>query len=101
MMSAPLPCYLVEWYRSGTDQESLCGSVSRLGRCAASMSAHGSQVRLLNMLAVPSDEVVFGVFRADSAEVVSETCDLAGVPAQRVTAAADVDVPAITEPEAP
>jgi hypothetical protein len=57
------------------------------------MSAGGSPVHLLSMLAVPGDEVLFGVFTADSSTVVTQTCDRAGIPAQRVTIATDLDLP--------
>lgn len=38
-------------------------------------------------LAVPSDEVVFGVFEAPSADAVAWACALAGLAPLRVTAA--------------
>ena len=41
---------------------------------------------------VPTDEVLFAVFTADSANIVSQTCDRAGIPAQRVTTATEVDL---------
>jgi hypothetical protein len=44
-------------------------------------------VELLMTLAVPTDEVVFGLFTAGSAQIVSQACLRAGVPAQRVTVA--------------
>ena len=44
------------------------------------------------MLAVPTDEVVFGVFAAGTADVVAQTCRQAGVPAQRLTAAIDARI---------
>jgi len=56
------------------------------------MSAQGSPVRLLNLLAVPTDEVLFAVFTADSANAVAETCDQAGIPAQRVSTATELDL---------
>jgi hypothetical protein len=36
--------------------------------------------------------VLFAVFTADSASVVAQTCDQAGIPAQRVTTATEVDL---------
>jgi hypothetical protein len=33
--------------------------------------------------------VLFGVFTADSADIVAETCQRAGLPAQRLTPAVD------------
>jgi hypothetical protein len=91
-MTIPVPCYLVEWYHSAITEEPLDDTVARLKDSAVSMSAHGSPVRLLNMLAVPTDEVLFAVFTADSASVVAETCDQAGIPAQRVTTATEFDL---------
>jgi hypothetical protein len=38
---------------------------------------------------VPTDEVVFGIFIAESADVVVKVCHQAGIPAQRLTAAFD------------
>jgi hypothetical protein len=54
------------------------------------MSAAGAPVQLVTMLAVPADEVLFGVFTGSSARVVTQTCEHAGLPAQRVTAATDL-----------
>ncbi|MGP4056551.1 hypothetical protein ACTWP6_17295 [Mycobacterium sp. 4D054] len=49
-------------------------------------------MHLLSMVAVPGDEVLFGVFTAGSASAVAQTCDRAGIPAQRVTTATDLDL---------
>lgn len=38
-------------------------------------------------VAVPADDYAFGVFAADSAEVVAETCADAGAPPERISAA--------------
>lgn len=86
-------CFLAEWYRSEFTDESLERTASRLGGSAATMSADGSPVHLLNVFAVPSDEVVFAVFSAGSATAVALTCDRAGLPAERLSTAADVSIP--------
>ena len=91
-MTVPVPCYLVEWYHSAVTDEPLDDMAARLNECAVLMSAQGSPVRLLNLLAVPTDEVLFAVFTADSASTVAQTCDRAGIPAQRVTTATEVDL---------
>lgn len=91
-MTAPVPCYLVEWYHSAVTEEPLDNTAARLNDSAALMSEHGSTVRLLNLLAVPTDEVLFAVFTADSASAVAEACDHAGLPAQRVSTATEVDL---------
>jgi hypothetical protein len=92
VMTMPVPCYLVEWYRPSVTTESLGVTAARLNACAASVSALGPPVRLLTMLAVPSDEVLFGIFTADSASAVTQTCDRAGLPAHRITTATDLDL---------
>ena len=91
-MTAPTPCYLVEWYHSAIADEPLDDTAARLKDSAVLMSEQGSTVRLLNLLAVPTDEVLFAVFTADSASTVAETCDHAGIPAQRVSTATEVDL---------
>jgi len=89
-MTIPVPhlsCYLVEWYRPELGAEPLEHTDAALDECAASMSAEGCPVQLLMTLAVPTDEVVFAVFTAGSAHLVSQVCQRAGVPAQRLSAA--------------
>jgi hypothetical protein len=82
------PCYLVEWYRPDFASESPECTAAKVEDCAAAMSAKGASVRLLTVLVVPADEVVFAVFAACSAEVVAEACQRAGHPAARLTVAA-------------
>ena len=53
-MTVPVPCYLVEWYHSAVTEEPLDDTVARLKDSAVLMSAQGSPVRLLNLLAVPT-----------------------------------------------
>jgi len=87
-------CYLVEWYDPFLTDERLELTAARLDECVASMTADGSPVQLLMTLAVPTDEVVFGVFTACSAQVVAEACNRAGRPAQRLTVASRLAGPA-------
>jgi hypothetical protein len=82
-----LPCYLVEWYGAELAVEFIDDAFARLHECAASMSTDGSHAKVLLTFAVPTDEVIFCVFVASSAEAVGEACDRAGLPAERVTAA--------------
>jgi hypothetical protein len=81
--------YLVEWYRPDLTAGKLDHTAARLEECAATMRGEGSPVQLLMALAVPTDEVLFGIFAAHSAQVVSEACRRAGVPAERLTNAVD------------
>jgi hypothetical protein len=50
------------------------------------MSAKGMQVRLIMTLAVPADEVLYGMFSAYSADIVVKTCEQAGIPVERLSA---------------
>lgn len=81
------PCYLAEWYQAELTDDQLDRAAAKLDECAASMSADGSSVRLLMTLAVPGDEVMFGVFAAASAQLVARACNQAGMPPQRLTVA--------------
>lgn len=82
------PCYLVEWYHPDLLGETLDATAATLDRSAESLSAQGFPVRLLTLVAVPADDVLLGVLCADSASVARQTCDRAGLPAQRLTPAA-------------
>lgn len=91
-MSAPLSphaCYIAEWYRLELAEDALGRAVATIDACASTAAGQTSPVTLLALLAVPNDEVVFGIFAAGSADLVAEVCDQAGLPAQRLTAAFD------------
>jgi hypothetical protein len=87
-----LPCYIVEWYRAALTATPLGDIAARLEESAAMVCDEGASIHLLMTLAVPDDEVLFAVFTADSAQSVSETCRRAGLPAERLTNAADARV---------
>jgi hypothetical protein len=78
-------CYLAEWYLPELTEKSVDDIVQRLDAAAATVSGEGTPVRLLATLAVPTDEVLFGVFGAHSADIVSRTCRRAGAPHQRLS----------------
>ncbi|MCV7081692.1 hypothetical protein [Mycolicibacterium insubricum] len=73
---------LVEWYGRDVVGASLADAVARLGAAAA--KACGAPVRLLLAVGAPTDEVVYGVFSADSDDAVCEVCRSAGCPPDRV-----------------
>ena len=81
-------CYLVEWYRREYVAEPLDVTAAKLDESAASMCAEGLPVQLVTLLAVPADEVVFAVFTAGSEDIVARACRRAGLPADRLSAAA-------------
>ena len=59
-------------------------------RSATSGPGPCAVVRLVATLAVPADEVVFGLFEAPSADSVTDVCERAGLPPMRINAALDV-----------
>jgi hypothetical protein len=83
-------CFLAEWYRRELVEEPVEPTIATLDDAAADMSASGTPVRLLAVVAVPSDAVLFAVFSAASAHLVAQTCDRAGMSAQRLTRTAAV-----------
>ncbi|ANE82468.1 hypothetical protein A7U43_27265 [Mycobacterium adipatum] len=84
------PCYLVEWYQPALVRGSLERTSAALQSSAAAASALGPTIQLMSMIVVPTDEMVFGVFCAASADLVSKVCRHAGLPADRLTAATDI-----------
>jgi hypothetical protein len=87
-----LPCFLVEWYRPQLTGGPIDDTAARLEMAASTVRDEGASVRLLMTLAVPAEEVLFGVFTADSSHAVSEVCLRAGFPAERLTDSVDARV---------
>lgn len=77
--------YLAEWYLPELTDKSVDDMVAKLDAAAMSVSSEGAPIRLLVTLAVPTDEVLYGVFGAHSPDIVSRTCLQAGVPHQRLS----------------
>jgi hypothetical protein len=80
-----LAYYLAEWYLPELTDKSVDDMVAKLDAAAISVSSEGAPIRLLVTLAVPTDEVLYGVFGAHSPDIVSRTCLQAGVPHQRLS----------------
>jgi hypothetical protein len=81
--------FLVEWYRPNLTRELIDGMVARLNEAIARMSADGSPLWLVMTVAVPTDEVLYGVFAADSPDVVRAACEQAGSVPERMSV--DID----------
>jgi hypothetical protein len=81
--------FLVEWYRPNLTRELIDGMVAGLNEAIANMSTDGSQVRLVMTVAVPTDEVLYGVFAADSPDLVRAACERAGSVPERMSV--DID----------
>jgi hypothetical protein len=83
--AAGLSYYLAEWYRPELTEQSVDDFVAKLDAAASAVTEEGTRVRLLITLAVPTDEVLYGVFDASSADIVTSTCDRAGLAHQRLS----------------
>jgi hypothetical protein len=84
--------YLAEWYLPELTERSVDDIVAKLDIAATAISDEGRPVVLLVTLAVPTDEVLYGVFDANSPEVVTLACDRAGVPHQRLSPHVDTRI---------
>lgn len=78
--------YLIELYVAGGDREGVAAIESRSSRVAAEMTEEGTAVRFVRSIWMPSDETLFCLFRARSAEVVAEAGHRAAIPYHRIVA---------------
>jgi hypothetical protein len=78
--------YLAEWYRSELTDKSVDDIVAKLDVAVITVTDEGTPVRLVVTLAVPTDDVLYGVFGAQSPDIGTATCARAGVPHQRLSA---------------
>ncbi|WP_328349640.1 DUF4242 domain-containing protein [Mycobacterium sp. NBC_00419] len=81
----PARRFLVEWYSSALVHTSLAELAGRLAHSAAGARTRGTGVSVVLTVAVPDDEMVFGVFRAETADDVGRVCQEAGCPVDRIT----------------
>jgi hypothetical protein len=81
--------FLVEWYRPNLTRELIDGMVAGLNEAIANMSADGLPVWLVMTVAVPTDEVLYGVFAAESPDLVRAACERAGSVPERMSV--DID----------
>lgn len=77
--------FLAEWYLPDLTETAVDAVVAQLDAAAAAVTGDGSSVRLVATLSVPTDEVLYGVFDADSPEAVVAACHRAGLPCQRLS----------------
>lgn len=83
------PCFLVEWYQPDLAALSFDDAVDQLQKVA-----EAGDIRLLGALTSPTDETIYGVIGADSAEAAIEACRQAGWHTDRVTAVMRAHIPA-------
>jgi hypothetical protein len=84
---AAVSCYLAEWYTPALPDHPIADIARCLRQSLTIMAAECHQLELLYAVEVPGDAYAFGVFAADSADLVARACLHAGLPADRVTAA--------------
>ncbi len=77
--------FLAEWYLPDLAEAAVDDIVERLHTAACVLTAAGARVRLMATLSVPTDEVLYGVFDADSSENVVAACERGGIPPQRLS----------------
>jgi hypothetical protein len=92
---APLSRYLAEWYNPHLRGRNVADVARRVRQSLAAMIDEPNRPELLCAVQLPQDAYTFGLFSADSVDVVTEACKQAGVPADRVTAA--LEAPADTD----
>ena len=86
-------CYLAEWYRPEVTAQRVDDIAAKLVAGVEMMCAEGTPVRLLATVVVPTDEVLYGLFAANSSEIVLQACKQAGIPAERLTAGVNARIP--------
>jgi hypothetical protein len=91
--------YLVEWYRPDLTRQVIDDMVAGLDAATMDMCAEGSPVWLLMTLAVPTDEVLYGVFAAESEMLVQTACVRAGSIPERMSIDVDARISAHLEPD--
>ena len=79
----------MEWYRANLTRQLIDQMVADLGKATTILRGEGSQVLLIMTVAVPTDEVLHGVFEADSRELVWTACERAGSIPERMSV--DID----------
>ncbi|MDT5183839.1 MAG: hypothetical protein QOI29_1997 [Mycobacterium sp.] len=77
--------YLADWYLPELTEKSVDDIVAKLDVAAITVGDEGTPVRLVVTLAVPTDEVLYGVFGAQSPDIVTATCTRASAPHQRLS----------------
>jgi hypothetical protein len=86
---AVLSRYLAEWYTPHLRGRTITDIARRLQESLASMPAESSRPELLYAVEIPQDAYAFGLFAAESADLVTRACEQARLPADRITAAVE------------
>jgi hypothetical protein len=95
-MAVPDPlqrCFLAEWYRPAVVNRDIDEVAATLGDNVARLHDQGYPIRLLATVAASTDQVLYGVFAAESADTVTQVCRGAGWPADRITSGIQARIP--------
>ena len=84
-----MPSYLLETYVSRADSDELSDLAARASEAALRMEADGRRIRLVRSTFLPSDEVGFLIFEAESADAVGEVAGRAAITYERIVEADD------------
>jgi hypothetical protein len=85
--------FLAEWHTPRARGRAITDVAHCLRESTGAMPAAAHPPELLYALEVPQDAYAFGVFAAESAEAVAQVCLLAGIPADRISAAVEAPSP--------
>lgn len=84
-VDAQTPGCLAEWYLPDLSEELIDAFVARIESVTAQMRAEGADIHLILTVAVPADEVLYGVFDGCEPGLLSRTCAQAGLEPQRLS----------------
>jgi hypothetical protein len=78
-------CFLAEWYQPAAVNRDIDQIAALLRETAERVQGEGHPIRLLATVAAPTDQVLYGLFVAESADIVTRVCLGTGWPADRIT----------------
>jgi Protein of unknown function (DUF4242) len=76
--------YLVESYLPAPGNDELTGLTARMRAAAEELAEEGAQLRYIEAIVVPEDEMCLLVYEAESPELVREASARAGIACERV-----------------
>jgi hypothetical protein len=79
-----MPSYLVESYHPRGHPAALPAEAARARSAAQGLWAEGKRIRYLRSALLPGDELCLHLFEADSAGLVSQASERAGISPERV-----------------
>jgi hypothetical protein len=86
-----MPNYVLELYGPGSDQRSVRSAADRLAVSARQLCEEGTPVRYLDTIFLPGDETGLHVFEAGSEADVRAAARRAGIEADRVVPAEQIE----------